>query len=116
MAAQDDSTAPGRRRRGRRGNREGSIYLTRDGRWRGSLGLPRIRQHDLRHLTASILLERGVPARVVADLFGHFSITLTLDTYIHVTTRHLQRALDIMVGLGSQRRSVALSPETVQDS
>lgn len=40
MAAQDDTTAPGRRRRGRRGNREESIYLTTDGRWRGSILLP----------------------------------------------------------------------------
>lgn len=33
MAAQDDSTARERKRRGRRGNREGAIYQTSDGRW-----------------------------------------------------------------------------------
>ena len=41
--------------------------------------------------------------------FGHIRCCLA-------PTRHLRRALDIMGGLGSQRRSVALSPETVQDS
>ncbi len=40
MAAQDDATTTGRRRRGRRGNRQGSIYQTTDGRWRGSILLP----------------------------------------------------------------------------
>ena len=50
-------------------------------------GLPRVRLHDLRHSTASILLERGIPARVVADLLGHSHVGLTLGTYSHVTTR-----------------------------
>lgn len=59
-------------------------------------GLPRVRLHDLRHTTASLLLERGVPARVVADLLGHSTITVTLNTYSHVTTRLAQAAADAM--------------------
>jgi integrase len=48
-------------------------------------GLPRIRVHDLRHSTASILLEAGTHPKVVQDLLGHSTIQLTLDTYSHVT-------------------------------
>ncbi|MFD1824608.1 MULTISPECIES: tyrosine-type recombinase/integrase [Mumia] len=34
-------------------------------------GLRRIRLHDLRHTAASLMLEHGVPARVVMELLGH---------------------------------------------
>ncbi len=43
-------------------------------------GLPHIRVHDLRHTTASILLEAGTHPKIVQDLLGHSTIRLTLDT------------------------------------
>lgn len=46
--------------------------------------LPAIRFHDLRHSTASLLLLAGVPARMVQEILGHSSISLTLGTYSHV--------------------------------
>lgn len=46
--------------------------------------LPRIRVHDLRHTCATLLLQRGVHPKMVQELLGHSSITLTLDTYSHV--------------------------------
>lgn len=46
--------------------------------------LPRIRIHDLRHTAATQLLERGVHPKVVQEMLGHSTITLTLDTYSHV--------------------------------
>lgn len=45
--------------------------------------LPRIRFHDLRHTWATLALEAGVPAKVVADRLGHAGIAITLDTYTH---------------------------------
>jgi integrase len=48
-------------------------------------GLPRGRVHDLRHTTASVLLAAGTHPKVVQDLLGHSTITLTLDTYSHLT-------------------------------
>jgi integrase len=51
----------------------------------GLAGLPRIRLHDLRHTAATLLLTRGVHPKVVQDMLGHSTITLTLDTYSHVT-------------------------------
>jgi integrase len=47
--------------------------------------LPRIRFHDLRHTAATLLLEAGVHPKVVADMLGHSSVTMTLDTYSHVS-------------------------------
>ncbi len=47
-------------------------------------GLPRIRIHDLRHTAATHLLSRGVHPKVVQELLGHSTISLTLDTYSHV--------------------------------
>ena len=48
-------------------------------------GFPRIRVHDLRHTTASILLEAGTHPKIVQDLLGHSTVVLTLDTYSHLT-------------------------------
>lgn len=47
-------------------------------------GLPRIRVHDLRHTAATLLLAQGTHPKVVQELLGHSTITLTLDTYSHV--------------------------------
>jgi len=47
-------------------------------------GLPRLRIHDLRHTAATQLWRRGVHPKVVQELLGHSTISLTLDTYSHV--------------------------------
>jgi integrase len=44
-------------------------------------GLPRIRVHDLRHTAATYLLTIGTHPRVVQELLGHSSYTLTMNTY-----------------------------------
>ena len=46
--------------------------------------LRRIRLHDTRHTAASLMLSQGVPAKVVAEILGHSSPTITLDIYQHV--------------------------------
>ena len=62
-------------------------------------GLPRIRIHDLRHTAATLLLTRGVHPKVVQDLLGHSTVTLTLDTYSHVTPALHKEAADQMDAL-----------------
>jgi integrase len=47
--------------------------------------LPKMRLYDTRHTAATLLLEAGVPMKVVSELLGHSTITLTADTYSHVT-------------------------------
>ena len=43
-----------------------------------------LRFHDLRHTCATLLLSKGVNVKVVSELLGHASITITLNTYSHV--------------------------------
>jgi integrase len=47
-------------------------------------GVPVIRFHDMRHTAATVLLAKGVHVKVVSEMLGHATITLTLDTYSHV--------------------------------
>lgn len=47
-------------------------------------GLPPIRLHDLRHDAATLTLATGADLKVVQELLGHSSITITADTYAHV--------------------------------
>jgi integrase len=46
--------------------------------------LPKIRFHDLRHTAATLLLAQGVHPRLVMEILGHSSISLTMNTYSHV--------------------------------
>ena len=48
-------------------------------------GLPRIRVHDLRHTTATVLLEAGAHPKLVQEQLGHSTVALTLNTYSHLT-------------------------------
>jgi integrase len=43
-----------------------------------------MRVHDLRHSCASYLLAKGTNPKVVQELLGHSTVTLTLNTYSHV--------------------------------
>lgn len=45
--------------------------------------LPRIRFHDLRHTAATLHLQGGTHPKVVQEMLGHSTISMTLDTYSH---------------------------------
>lgn len=47
-------------------------------------GLRRIRLHDLRHGTASLMLASGSPLEVVSKVLGHSSIGITSAVYSHL--------------------------------
>ena len=47
-------------------------------------GLPPIRFHDLRHTCATLLLSSNVNPKIVSEMLGHATISVTLDTYSHV--------------------------------
>lgn len=40
--------------------------------------------HSLRHAAASVMLEAGVPLKVVSELLGHSTLRVTADLYSHV--------------------------------
>jgi integrase len=57
--------------------------------------------HDLRHTCATLLLSRGVPVKVVSEMLGHASVSITLDTYSHVLPdmqESAARAMDEALG------------------
>lgn len=56
-------------------------------------GLRRIRLHDLRHSTATLLAEQGVPPKAVQLILGHASVTTTLGIYTHTTMETKRAAL-----------------------
>jgi len=55
-----------------------------------------LRFHDLRHTCATLLLGEGVIAKVVSEMLGHASITITLNTYSHVLPDMQDSAADAM--------------------
>ena len=64
-------------------------------------GLPRVRFHDLRHSAATLMLSRGVPLKIVSEILGHSQISITADTYMHVTPgmqREAAAAVDVALG------------------
>jgi integrase len=48
-------------------------------------GVPRIRFHDLRHTSATLMLENNEHPKIVQERLGHANIRITLDRYSHVT-------------------------------
>ncbi|MFE4911359.1 tyrosine-type recombinase/integrase [Streptomyces sp. NPDC056652] len=59
-------------------------------------GLRRIRFHDLRHTTATLLLEQGVELVVIKELLGHAHIGVTATVYAHVRIRLQRDALNTL--------------------
>lgn len=57
-------------------------------------GVTYIKPHALRHTHATLLLEAGIPAHVVAERLGHKDVTTTFKVYAHVTARQEDAAAD----------------------
>ena len=63
--------------------------------------VPRVRLHDLRHTAATLLLGQRVNPKVVSEMLGHSSVSITLDIYSHVLPDMQQDAAAAMaVALG----------------
>ncbi|MBW3665737.1 MAG: site-specific integrase [Actinobacteria bacterium] len=75
----------------------GLVFTDTDGSWLNPMNIsaafrrlvrrldvPNIRLHDLRHTHATLLLEAGVPIKVVSERLGHASVQATLEVYAHV--------------------------------
>lgn len=63
-----------------------------------TMKIPRVRRHDVRHTTASLLLEDGVDPKVVQELFGHAHVATTRE-YQHVSMELKREAVG---GLGKR--------------
>lgn len=58
--------------------------------------LPGVGLHTLRHTAASLMLQAGVPLKVVSEILGHSSISVTGDIYGHVAPEVAQDAAAIL--------------------
>jgi integrase len=54
--------------------------------------LPEIRFHDLRHTFATLFLQSNGNIKTLQQILGHSSISVTMDTYSHVTDEMLDSA------------------------
>ncbi len=73
-------------------------------------GLPRMRFHDLRHSTASILYDKGWNIKDVQSWLRHSSIDVTSDIYTHITEdRKARMAAELNSLFGSAGKEVGLS-------
>jgi integrase len=62
-----------------------------------AIGMPDLRFHDLRHTTASLLLNAGYDLKVVAEVLGHKSLKST-NRYAHLTIERKKEALKKIFG------------------
>ncbi|PZF88294.1 site-specific integrase [Micromonospora deserti] len=68
-------------------------------------GLPPIRLHDLRHGAATIALAADTEMKVVQDMLGYSSISLTSDTYTSVLPELAREAAEAVARLVPRQRS-----------
>ena len=62
------------------------------------IGVPDLHPHQLRHTAASLAIASGADVKVVQQMLGHASATMTLDTYGHLFEDRLDEvgnALDV---------------------
>lgn len=89
------------------------VFIKENGEYRGSdtikytskvinyeLGI-HFNFHALRHTHATMLIEAGVPVKAVSDRLGHGNVRTTLETYVHVTDRMRNEAVDKFEAMGS---------------
>jgi hypothetical protein len=57
-------------------------------------GLPPIRQHDLRHGAATLMLAAGIDVKIVSDTLGHSDTRITRDIYQSVMPKAAAEAAE----------------------
>lgn len=64
-----------------------------------TLSLPRIRVHDLRHISLSLLAGAGVPVKDLQRRAGHSTPRMTLEVYTHVLGDRDREAAQVLEGI-----------------
>lgn len=65
-----------------------------------------IRFHDLRHTSATLLINQGVHAKIISERLGHGSITTTMNIYGHALRSADQSAADKFESLFTPKKNV----------
>ena len=73
----------------------GDTYNLRDavGNILKQAGVPYRNFHALRHTYATRCIEQNVDVKSVSEMLGHSDVRITLQTYVHVSLRHKQQAV-----------------------
>lgn len=72
----------------------------------GWVALPNIRHirlHDLRHTSATLLINQGVHAKIISSRLGHSNIGTTMDIYGHALQSADQQAAEKLDDLFRKR-------------
>lgn len=64
-------------------------------------GVKRIRIHDIRHSHASLLINQGCDALILANRLGHEKVSTTLNIYSHLFPHKQTELLTVLEGLGN---------------
>lgn len=64
-------------------------------------GVKRIRIHDIRHSHASLLINQGCDALILAERLGHEKVSTTLNIYSHLFPHKQHELLSVLENLGS---------------
>ena len=59
-------------------------------------GHPAIRQHDLRHWCATLLIGKGMPITTVSQILGHRNAAITMSIYAHVITDAAAKQVEVL--------------------
>jgi integrase len=62
-------------------------------------GLPKIRLHDSRHTTLSLMEKAGVPISVISKWAGHYDAAFTMKTYVHASDEDLKKGVRTLARL-----------------
>ena len=73
-----------------------------------AIGVPGLHPHELRHTAASLAIANGADVKVVQQMLGHASATMTLDIYGHLFGNRLDEVAD---ALDQARNRAALESE-----
>ena len=74
-----------------------------------AIGIPGLHPHELRHTAACLAIASGADVKVVQQMLGHGSATMTLDTYGHLFENRLDEVAEAMdLARTSQRQTAGL--------
>ncbi len=78
-----------------------------------NIGVKKIRIHDIRHSHASLLINQGCDALMLADRLGHEKVSTTLNTYSHLFPHKQQ---ELVHSLESLQTTDLPTPEPPSDN
>ena len=74
-------------------------YSSEFHRIRERVSLPKIRLHDSRHTTLSLMEKAGVPISVISKWAGHHDAAFTMRTYVHASADDLEAGAEKLAEL-----------------